>query len=332
MSNTAIYPAGLLVLSLWDAFEKRLSGVNAKHRLYNASDVSLVVPTVDWDENLVPNLCGWLSNNPGEVIIITVVSEAAKARALIETESCCSHAPSSPVPIRIYRSNWRTNNLVHPGRAKGPEIITPWEVAALRIRQKRGRSMKAAFAADGGINFCVSGVTMLLRAEILKDPEFQHAFTHDFWLGKRQNMGDDGFITRWVLFHHVLSHHIDGQAIPKQWYRSSLRLRLTCLFLDPGVRVLAIVRLVFWLLTIYHFPLFALAFAGWDLYLWTKDLIGFSKEYPYCGWRLWAAIIIDKLYLISDWYCWLTLSHERWMTRAFVDDEVGREPSLIKED
>jgi hypothetical protein len=66
--------------------------------------------------------------------------------------------------------------------------------------------MKAAFAADGGTNFSVSGVTMLLRGEILRDAVFQNAFTRDSWMGKRQNTGDDSFITRWVLFHHQLDH------------------------------------------------------------------------------------------------------------------------------
>lgn len=140
--------------------------------------------------------------------------------------------------------------------------------------------MKAAFAADGGTNFCLSGVTMLLRAEILKSEEFQEAFTKETWMGKRVNSGDDSFITRWVLFHEHLNHRMHRsnastrkvqnglpsetpdeltkrwklgvQHTPesivetslhpnskylgqlKRWYRSGLRLRLTCLTSEPG--------------------------------------------------------------------------------------------------
>lgn len=129
--------------------------------------------------------------------------------------------------------------------------------------------MKSAHAADGGINFCVSGVTMLLRARILRDPAFQHAFTNDYWMGVRQNTGDDGFLTRWVLFRHLvhpLAQADNGiaarprqwrlgiQLTPeaevgttimrdsrfagqmKRWYRSGLRHRLLCLVYEPGIR------------------------------------------------------------------------------------------------
>lgn len=95
-----------------------------------------------------------------------------------------------------------------PATRKSSAVITPWEVAAIRLRGKRHGSMQAAYASDGGINFCVSGVTMLLRGEILRDPEFQAAFTNDFWMGRRQNSGDDSFITRWILFHHHVSNQI----------------------------------------------------------------------------------------------------------------------------
>lgn len=122
--------------------------------------------------------------------------------------------------------------------------------------------MRSAYAADGGINLCVSGATMLLRGEILRDRAFQHGFTHDVWMGKRQNTEDDSFITRWVLFHHLLvpenptrwrlgmqltqeaevgtsvwpDARFAGQL--KRWYRSGLRHRLTCLLFEPGIRAM----------------------------------------------------------------------------------------------
>ena len=144
-------------------------------------------------------------------------------------------------------------------------VITPWEVAAIRIRQKRGRNMAAAFMADGGTNFTVSGLTMLLRGEILRDPVFQRRFRNDLWMGQRQNTGDDAFITRWVLYHHHLAcagepsesspkrWRLGMQLVPeaevstsvmrdsrfagqmRRWYRTGLRHRLTSLIYEPGL-------------------------------------------------------------------------------------------------
>ncbi|KAK8054317.1 glycosyltransferase family 2 [Apiospora saccharicola] len=94
-----------------------------------------------------------------------------------------------------------------PPDRRDPTIVSPWEVAALRLRANRHATMKAAYAADGGINFCVSGVTMLARAAMLRDdPLFRFAFVNERWLGTRQNSGDDTFITRWCLFHHLFDH------------------------------------------------------------------------------------------------------------------------------
>jgi len=147
-----------------------------------------------------------------------------------------------------------------------PEVVTPWEVAAIRLRNKRYNNVKAAHSADGGVNFCVSSATMILRAEILRDPKFQYAFTHDFWMGQRQNTGDDNFITRWVLFGHLFENfHLEGNERRrrwkvgmqltqeaqvgtsimadsrftgqiKRWSRSGLRHRLMCLLYEPGIR------------------------------------------------------------------------------------------------
>lgn len=156
-----------------------------------------------------------------------------------------------------------------PEDRQNSKTISAWEVAAIRLRGKRHDSMQSAYAADGGINFCVSGVTMLFRGEIVRDPAFQQAFTNDDWMGVRQNTGDDGFLTRWVLFHHLLRpprHHKEGANVDsrpwtlgiqltleaevgttlmrdwrfagqvKRWYRSGLRHRLLCLLYEPGYR------------------------------------------------------------------------------------------------
>ncbi|KAE9386919.1 hypothetical protein BT96DRAFT_1082256 [Gymnopus androsaceus JB14] len=51
---------------------------------------------------------------------------------------------------------------------------------------------------DGGLP-CLSERTAAYRTIILKDPDFLHGFTHDYWLGKYQlNSGNDKFLTRWL--------------------------------------------------------------------------------------------------------------------------------------
>lgn len=413
-------PYFLVGLCLWDLLERQISKSNAQRyqpfplpspdeRCYEVSDVSLVVPTVNADENFPKFLCRWLTNKPLEIILVTVESEEDALRRIINSEDVQDAAKCTRIQLltikcankrdqlieginastgkiialvdddAFYKTNDILLQLLAPfqqdniGLVGGPissyippcrrreDVITGWEVAAMRIRQKRGRSMKGAFAADGGTNFTVSGLTMLLRGEILRDAVFQHAFTHDFWMGKRQNTGDDGFITRWVLYQHYLSNtrkqwKLGMQLVPeaeistsvmndsryasqmKRWWRSGLRLRLTCLLYDPGFfhmylttpymarkmaeglfsPLLTIVRLILWWNTLRTVPILALLILLLDLYSWVTDLSNFAKEYPWCRSKIWAAIIVDRLYLISDWYCWLTLGTESWMTRSLV--------------
>lgn len=272
--------------------------------------------------------------------------------------------------------------------------------------------MKAAYAADGGINFCVSGVTILLRAEILRDPAFQHAFTNDMWRGHRQNTGDDTFITRWILFGHLFqtsqrqgdgkrqqwklgmqlteAAEVGTSIMPdanfvgqlKRWYRSGLRHRLMCLFYEPGLRamlqtcpfmarkmvegmlnpLLIWIRIYCLFLTIFSWKwmwfgsvatqqpsslpgtcknlcyslvkslklnsaanesirFFVLAF---NVRNYIHGFADFFEQHPYASKHWLAAIIVDRIYLISDWYCWITLSTEGWLTRITADDDAGR--------
>ncbi|KIW19022.1 hypothetical protein PV08_03312 [Exophiala spinifera] len=262
-----------------------------------------------------------------------------------------------------------------PEGRRNPDVISAWEVAAIRLRGQRHDSMQSAYAADRGINFCVSGVTMLFRGEIVRDRGFQQAFTNDYWMGVRQNTGDDGFLTRWVLFHHLLrppQHQREGaKAVPQQWtlgiqltpeaevgttlmrdsrfagqvkrwYRSGLRHRLLCLLYEPGYRPMrqtcpfmarkmvegmlnpVLVWLRLWAIykTIRIVPQLAMLLLGWKTYNYVCGLLAFVKEYPFARRHLWAAILVDRLYLISDWYCWATLGKEAWLTRANVDGAI----------
>lgn len=79
--------------------------------------------------------------------------------------------------------------------------MTVWEVLAAFRLTIRNIEISSATHIDGGLP-CLSGRTAAYRTVILKDPEFLHGFTHDYWLGKYQlNSGDDKFLTRWMVGH-----------------------------------------------------------------------------------------------------------------------------------
>ncbi|KIY53419.1 glycosyltransferase family 2 protein [Fistulina hepatica ATCC 64428] len=81
------------------------------------------------------------------------------------------------------------------------ERMTVWEVLAAFRLTIRNIEISASTHIDGGIP-CLSGRTAAYRTVILKDPDFLHGFTHDYWLGKYQlNSGDDKFLTRWMVSH-----------------------------------------------------------------------------------------------------------------------------------
>ncbi len=58
---------------------------------------------------------------------------------------------------------------------------------------------------------------------------------------------------------------------------------------------------------------------GVKVYHYFISFIDFVNQYPWCTPYLWAAIVVERLYLVSDWYCWATLGTERWITRQKID-------------
>ncbi|KAJ3278674.1 hypothetical protein HDU76_009802, partial [Blyttiomyces sp. JEL0837] len=79
--------------------------------------------------------------------------------------------------------------------------MTIWEIlAAYRISMRNIEIVSTTYI-DGGV-CCLSGRTATYRTCILRDPDFQWSFTHEFWRGKyHQHSGDDKFLTRWLHSH-----------------------------------------------------------------------------------------------------------------------------------
>ncbi|KAI1763564.1 hypothetical protein GGR53DRAFT_362809 [Hypoxylon sp. FL1150] len=429
-------------LYLWDWIDGWLSLRYARRYLpfpvppreeakYAPSDVSIVVPTVDWDDNLVDNLRTWLICQPREIIFVTTNAQQPKLLHLFNTapglreelyrgrvhfhirtvqqankrlQLCAgiNEAKGKIVALVDDDARWTSEEVLTtllapfqnddvglvggsiesyiPEERQRSDVITGWEVAALRTRSKRRAGNRAFFEADGSTNFTVSGLTMLLRAEIVKDPYFQHHFINDMWNGIRQNTGDDGFITRYVLFQHHLRHVGDAGPLrrtpwklgmqfgpggtvqtsllttgeyaqqSRRWYRSGLRLRLTLLLWEPGLfkffrttpymarkmtggmlsPIFNLVRLGLWLWLWWHDPTMAELLFLYILSNYVSSLRAFCREFPYVGIKnIWAVILADHAYLISDIFSWCSLSLESWSNRSSVD--VGEEEGNVDE-
>ncbi|KAL0957056.1 hypothetical protein HGRIS_003154 [Hohenbuehelia grisea] len=128
--------------------------------------------------------------------------------------------------------------------------MTVWEVLAAFRLTIRNIEISASTHIDGGLP-CLSGRTAAYRTVILKDPEFLHGFTHDYWLGKYQlNSGDDKFLTRWMVSHgwstyaqcckeaELLSTMKPNWRFLKQvlrWTRNTWRSDLRSLFMERHI-------------------------------------------------------------------------------------------------
>jgi cellulose synthase/poly-beta-1,6-N-acetylglucosamine synthase-like glycosyltransferase len=61
---------------------------SVEDRLFDASDVSIICPTIDFHDspgNLAESVRGWISNGPGEVIFITTMPMLEKLHDIIAT-------------------------------------------------------------------------------------------------------------------------------------------------------------------------------------------------------------------------------------------------------
>ncbi|KAI1742889.1 hypothetical protein F4680DRAFT_410339 [Xylaria scruposa] len=270
----------LLETLLWEIAERRLARKYIQQykpfplppentRLFNPSDVSIIVPTVGFDpKSFSRAIISWLANTPLEIIFVTIDSERQELIDFLDSGPIQRAIEGTEIIIQsILRPNkrdqlvrgvrestgrivafadddvlWYPHTLLHllapfqesdiglvggpiesylPENRQDASVITPYEVAALRNRSKRRGGNRAFYARDGSTNFTVSGATMLLRAEVVKDPDFQNAFIQETFAGIRQNSGDDAFITRWVLFQHLRK---DRQCVRK-WRLVDLLIR-----------------------------------------------------------------------------------------------------------
>lgn len=127
--------------------------------------------------------------------------------------------------------------------------ITMWEAAGIRAIHGTSGYMIPRLVADGGC-WCLVGRTIIVRANIVQDPDFYEGFTNEIWFGHPLNTGDDNYITRWIqlikgwkIGYQDQSEAAVVTTIKKdisyfyqmiRWKRSSCQMLISTLFMEPG--------------------------------------------------------------------------------------------------
>eukprot|EP00977_Amphora_coffeiformis_P007202 scaffold1565_cov221-Amphora_coffeaeformis.AAC.9 len=206
---------------------------------YSTRDVTIVVPTIDNGEEFKIAADHWIMNDPYEIIIVTSeamrdemehtcrlinptmfrvlsVPEANKRLQMVagvnaSTTKIIAFSDDDAIWTSPFFLKWCLAPFEADPKMGGvgtKQIMTPavvggsptfWEVIADFRLTMRMIECSASTFVDGGIS-CLSGRTAVYRRDILADPDFQHDFTNETWLGKYPlHSGDDKFITRWLV-------------------------------------------------------------------------------------------------------------------------------------
>ena len=200
-------------------------------------DVTIIVPTIDAGEEFKEAARSWLIGKPKEVIIVTeekmlgplqelantvdpqrirvtTVPYANKRLQMVKgikevTTDIIVFADDDaiwpPTLLPYVLACFEDQKVGGVGTSQRVQPVgdkfTVWEVLAAFRLTIRNIEIAASTHIDGGV-CCLSGRTAAYRTVILKDPEFIHGFTHDYWLDKYHlNSGDDKFLTRWMVSH-----------------------------------------------------------------------------------------------------------------------------------
>jgi cellulose synthase/poly-beta-1,6-N-acetylglucosamine synthase-like glycosyltransferase len=211
---------------------------NRKRALYTSADVTIVVPTIDGDNDFFEAAQTWLQNSPHEIIVVTtnplldrmriLVNKLKDKRIRVRSISTAGKRPAMVAGLQEVTTRivvfvdddvrWKTQTLegllagledpcvggiqtcqkVRPINENGS--FTTWEVfGAARLSRRSVYLASSAFYIDGDF-MNLSGRTMAFPTRLIKTPDFMHAFTEDFWRQKYHlKSGDDCFLTSWIV-------------------------------------------------------------------------------------------------------------------------------------
>ncbi|KAG6844833.1 hypothetical protein H0H87_003264 [Tephrocybe sp. NHM501043] len=322
-----------------------------------AEDVTIIVPTIDAGEEFKEAANSWLVGKPKEILIITEekmlgpLQELADAvdpqRIRVLTVPFAnkrlqmSHGikntttdiivfadddaiwPPTMLPYMLACFEDQKVGGVGTSQRVQPvgKRMTVWEVLAAFRLTIRNIEIASSTHIDGGIP-CLSGRTAAYRTVILKDPEFLHGFTHDYWLGKYQlNSGDDKFLTRWMVSHgwntavqvcreaELLSTMKPNWRFLKQvlrWTRNTWRSDLRSLFMERYI----------WT----SHPNILLSWMVWLTATRTAKLMPHLWHRPQDIIYVPAFIAFGYYFAVMKLYALFTLHETGWGTRAGIGD------------
>ncbi|ETS82027.1 hypothetical protein PFICI_07029 [Pestalotiopsis fici W106-1] len=243
---------------------------------------------------------------------------------------------------------------VIPDDRRNEKVITPYEVAAMRLIWDRNPKHKVAWSA-GRWSWGVTGASYLIRAEIFKDPDFIKEFIEDNWRGKKLDVGEDTFISRWmqtrdwVISYQSVGPETDVFRTVKttsdyfsqmfRWERSTIQSHLRQTQLPQVYRSFFVARktwgrlmrpgfttahIVAWIVAFRCNPFLALLFVAWYILEAYPSYKAFFAKYPYMRRFWWAAVAQDYFYIVQDYYCWATLKNTSWESRSVSVEDQNR--------
>ncbi|ORX50205.1 hypothetical protein DM01DRAFT_1337868 [Hesseltinella vesiculosa] len=359
---------------------------------YKASkDVTIVVPTIDAGEEFLEAAQSWLACNPNRVLIVTEACMKDKIQAQVlsigaaaskftvmtvpkasKREQMCKGIQYTDTDILVFADDdaiWPPTMLDYILASFEDEAVggvgtsqtvrsvgkrrSIWEILAGFRLTIRNIEVAASTHIDDGV-CCISGRTAAYRTVILKDPDFQHKFTHDYWRGKYLlNSGDDKFLTRWMVSHgwathmqvckeaELLSTFKDNWRFMKQilrWTRNTWRsdFRSLCTeryiwtrhpfvaytMLDKAINPLTLLSgpisvIVLCAYLHYHLPAWNIiaSYLVWLLATRFIKLLPHFYQRPVDLWALPMYLIFNFYFAFMKIYALLTLHVTEWGTR-----------------
>ncbi|KAI9054622.1 hypothetical protein LZ554_001775 [Drepanopeziza brunnea f. sp. 'monogermtubi'] len=223
------------------------------------------------------------------------------------------------------------------------DSITPWEVAAAKLAARGPGSGKAMYAAA---KWCwiLAGTTGVYRASVLQTPEFAHAYLNDYWRGVKLDVGEDTFISRWILKQDLIiaiqwMNETDvtrtvkrtGSDFWKQllrWERSTLQSFYRTIQHVPQFQnhflvnfrtyervlkfPLTLLHLIAWPFSLYQHAWATLLLLSYYVFYKVRDYRSFVASHPHMRKHALAAVLMDFSPLVVGGWALATLSDNSW--------------------
>ncbi|KAI9768148.1 MAG: hypothetical protein M1839_004175 [Geoglossum umbratile] len=212
---------------------------------FSVEDVTVIIPTISRDhEALRRCIRSIVQENPFRVILVTPrglsnsltelvrsidksieVLKTAQANKRIQIARALPEVTTKFVVLADDDVVWSSatlecllallehNNVGAGGtiqRVQRTDWLNIWQYLGAIYIERRNFEIVATTNIDGGLS-CLSGRTLIVRAEIVKAPDFIQGYTSERWQGRLLNTDDDNFVTRW-LFSHEWEIRIQSSA------------------------------------------------------------------------------------------------------------------------